>query len=63
MYFLISKILKAFRSKLPIELERLRVCYPKNMEFWAKRKTTICVICVNFHLLCSIFFSIGRFPS
>ena len=32
MYFLISKILKIFRSKLPIELESLGVCYPKNME-------------------------------
>ena len=30
--FFISKILKVFRSKLPIELERLGVCYPKNME-------------------------------
>ena len=32
MYFLISKVLKVFRSKLPIELERLGDCYPKNME-------------------------------
>ena len=60
MHFLIFHVLKEFASKSPIKLEGLSFCYPKNMEwyslrdlipfYWAQRKTTICVICANFHI-------------
>ena len=51
---------EVFGLKSPIELERLGIFYPKNMEwysketlfifYWAKRKTTIWVICANVHI-------------